>query len=1221
MNHNNFYLAARIPKGGSIGVGTDLGTPLDLSAEFTVDAWVRPDDPDTEADLLTCDGCFRLGIDSSGLTLEIAGLPPFRATAEEKLAQPDWHHTAVAFDRQFIRFYVDGECMQTVSASGRGTGSPGEFRIGSGLDGRMRSLRIFSRGLSADEVAAGMFGPSAEEALTADFDFTCNPPCDRKNPSRTLRLSGGAEIIEIYPSLRLSGNAFASPHDPDGINPGGGHLDPYTVHAVVRTGTARGRQFIFANSRPQIDSGMGLYLEYDDTTRRMSLRSLRGSTLADDRTLISESTIAADTWVSVATTYDGEKLRLYIDGRKDAEAAFGPVAVGADRGNPIIGGRFLGDEPTVTESFQGSISRLEVWSRALSDEEIAACADTLPETDAEGLTCLFDFSAFHVRNEADCAPVCMSDGAIIGEYVAAAASAPQAERCAPHRRPSIANKAVYEVDPQLLQSFRNEASLKLDDEQLALCRTANDCAEMAEELALLLPEGTDIAAVLRKLDARRSEALAAGTQRFRVTQHRAGKDFYIAVHFPESSYIAYRCGIDAIDECVLLRIRLIFTLIVGIADILLGVKPTLTDKAVKFIQSKVLTLPEVCTVLAAGTGITAAGLFRIGRTLVSKGLLKELFKMILTLGFWALVRMAVRMVLSFLGVGAADMIASLAATVITFSLLMSEFLKRCLPFPPVSLYGIKFNHDLTQHTTSGLNLRGAAIPEWTPAVQGPVAYAIQQAGVLSIHARFSIASLLPRTVQIRANARPGSVLGNIAAFSCSFSFGSSLYTPLNVAFNGIVVGIQTAAWDWEYYDEQAQQWCAMGSSSNPVYLLMDTPQLPWTQDRNLVSSTLPSERVLRLACTWGAGVAGAAAAMVAPQIAGSVYGDPKFTYAGGSIFTHLQNNTFTFQHDQFMDWYEHGAAPGTVPIECSDCANLTALFSRLLGAAGIHALFFNRTAGSNRLETTFIKAVGTPNWAEFSFNYHVINVIGTPFTNLSPVFDACLQVNGDNDPWPANAPAPAAAFVPGETGHAMQYSVQPVPAVEVVPYAATNSYRERLFKNNVALKSVGINFFLIDQFRLSTAISFAPQAVRPTCRTVPDTPSVRQSFTLPAARFPAFRRTARKFMAPSAAGEVYAIGDFYETPSGSLQVLTYLFRSAQEARDGYFRLLQGAVPLADPANASSVAGETAHAGGRWLCFLRNNVAVRIFSPAGTGPGPAEDFARLADRAIAEASVR
>jgi hypothetical protein len=1013
MEFNNYYIAAQLPKEGYAAVGRDMGVPLNCSAAFSIEAWVRVSERENGIDILSCKNYFRFGIDSEKLTLAVAGLPTISRATTSAINILDWHHVAVTYNMQHVRLYIDGECVGTSSFSGQGSGTPHEFVVGSQLQGRMRSVRIYKRGLTGDEVNSSMFGAIDDAGLVTDLDFTCNPPIDKKSSQRTITLTGGAEIRTIYPSLKLSGTAYATPSNKAKINPGGNNFDPYTVHALFRIDSLKGRQTIFANALPQSNAGMALYVEYDIEENKMVVKSLRGSSLDDEMTLVSKSTIALGEWVSVTTTYDGEWLRIYINGNKDIEARFGPILISTISGNPIIGGRFHGGAVMASNTLQGNLSRLEVWSKALSDEEIKGYIDKLPELDSPMLHCMFDFSVFHVLNEADNAPVYMCGGAVISEYT-------EATKEGNKERQVLQNCMTYAVDSALLQSFREEVEFSLTEER-----------------------------------------------KFHVTQHAHEEEFFIAVHYPQYSYVAYRCRREHIDECLLRKITLIFAIVAGVTDVLLGAKPVLTDQAVAFIAKHILPLPQITTTLSAGAEITAKDLFNIGVVLVSKGLLKELMKMILVVSFWCLLRLALRLILSFLGVGAADMIISLLATTVVVTTLIVKYIKKCLPFPPVALHGIKFNHDLTQHQTAALNIRKNAataitIPEWRPMQQSPVAYAIRQvppAGVV-IHVKFKTLTPLPTTVRIRAHSRGGSILGDVAQFDCLFILGSSNYIPIPVAFNGaaIGVGVGHASWNWEYYDDKQLRWVGMGSSINATYLTLNTPNLPWTQDHNLASQTLPSEEALQLGSAWAVGTNNVA--QLPRQLAVGFHNDNRFKYGGLSIYTSSINNNagLSFRINLFLTECSN---QNRVYIECSDCASIVVFFTKLFGGTA-NAVFINKT--NAEVDTTYIQAIGSNQWESHQFSYHVFNILGNVFQNNAQVIDACVKLNGDNNPWQQPAVAPAVSFMPGALGNLMDYTTQAAPVVEGVPYAVQNSYRERFLINTVAAKN--LNSIIFTNFQI-----------------------------------------------------------------------------------------------------------------------------------------------------------
>jgi hypothetical protein len=83
--------------------------------------------------------------------------------------------------------------------------------------------------------------------------------------------------------------------------------------------------------------------------------------------------IAAHRWVHVAGTYDGQVVRLYLNGVEiDSREQPGSL-VGETASTVLIGGDRLG-APGVTGRFRGRLDEVRLYSRALTPEEIAYLA-------------------------------------------------------------------------------------------------------------------------------------------------------------------------------------------------------------------------------------------------------------------------------------------------------------------------------------------------------------------------------------------------------------------------------------------------------------------------------------------------------------------------------------------------------------------------------------------------------------------------------------------------------------------------------------------------------------------------------------------------------------------------------------------------------------------------------------------------------------------------------
>lgn len=96
---------------------------------------------------------------------------------------------------------------------------------------------------------------------------------------------------------------------------------------------------------------------------RMRLKTSAGETT----TLIGNRAIAPGVWIHVAATYDGSKMRLYVDGVLDAEVSkSGGIAQGPSV--PVA----IGNQPQGDRSFDGYIDDVRIYTRSLDELDIAA---------------------------------------------------------------------------------------------------------------------------------------------------------------------------------------------------------------------------------------------------------------------------------------------------------------------------------------------------------------------------------------------------------------------------------------------------------------------------------------------------------------------------------------------------------------------------------------------------------------------------------------------------------------------------------------------------------------------------------------------------------------------------------------------------------------------------------------------------------------------------------
>ena len=141
-------------------------------------------------------------------------------------------------------------------------------------------------------------------------------------------------------------------------------------------------------------------------------------------------------------------------------------------------------------------------------------------------------------------------------------------------------------------------------------------------------------------------------------------------------------------------------------------------------------------------------------------------------------------------------------------------------------------------------------------------------------------------------------------------------------------------------------------------------------------------------------------------------------------------------------------------------------------------------------------------------------------------------------------------------------------------------------------------------------------------------PLTRHDFALVAASFPELRRMERSLSHSSLEGELYVVNETYEavalktlepTPQALFKVFTHVFRSVEEAREGFFYLLWGAERLDTRTDGIPDVGELSYGRGAYLCFLRNNIAIRVLNIGTGATGISEEFVRQIDRQIMERS--
>jgi len=1043
------YMSLRLTEAGAATISGDLGISL-IDGAYSLSSWVQYDAFSSNAAIIERDGEVLLRAMDNGFMFQISGGPPLVWQSPVKL-KDGWYNLIVTYDNGTARLYVDGDFKQMAQIGSGASHSDKPLVLGSGLQGLLLNAIVYNTALSAGQVKDSQYSELDSSLIAGYFDFTLNPPVDKGPKALPISLNSGALPMLLTPGLHLQSTAYAYPMHAGNVNPGGQHIDPYTVQTWVYVERTLSRQTLFVNSDLHADTGMNLSLHYDSTSNAFKLVSRRGSA-ENGESVTSSVDINLKTWTNVATTFDGTTLAVYVNGVLAGSKTCGPIPLSRSYGDIVIGAAF--SETTVggIDSLQGFLSLVEVWGRALSAEEIGQYMTALPALDSNELLGLYDMITEPARDAVSGHAIGMADGAYLGRQ-----SAP-----APHGTSGTRSWTTFEppsVDATKLAEWRETLNhqdfLETHSDLIDAACEADAGAQKTPEDAQKIRDAYDLAK--QRLAAGASDKMPLG-----FTEHVENGRYYLVGHSRRGSYVAFEKNVADIDDCTMWKVKLVFIAVAGALDAIFGVSAKLSTRAESFII-RILRNPRIIALLARGQGMKASVIFLMLSQLYVMGVLRELVSLIVDLALWSFLRLIVKVLLTFAGVGAADVLASLAATAIMFIKTYLERPSSCDPLHKVTLAAIKFNHDPTHAAIDALSIRvnkttPVSIPEWvrghTTAAQSPAAYAIDQVTgeTVTVEAKFTINTMAATSLQIQATG--GGILGAIDAVTVNFVNGVSTpeYVTLSLPHHSLGSGgIQAvdAPWTWQYKDA-TQPWTTMTTSKHRIYTVLSTPTMPWKQSPDPLETQLPWTEALEYGCAWAAGKANEndAFGAVTEKIY-SGYGLHYDTVQGASFYTNQAGAAgWTFLLTRFLDFLGGGVGAGPV-VNCTDCATFVSTFGNLLGGSMPASVMGQPGVG---FDCNKIQAIGSTSWAypfgtiKGHFNYHEV-AWKSPSGYRQVIFDACLKLDSSNNPWNWGSGTTHTPKLPEN----MKFTRQPLPTTLPIATPFTDqTYRERLAMNTAA---------------------------------------------------------------------------------------------------------------------------------------------------------------------------
>jgi len=299
-----------------------------------------------------------------------------------------WHHVMmVRNDDADKRYYfVDGVMVaqfddtQTTTASATAALIIGA-RTNGGLNyvfnGNIDDLRLFSRPLSADEVYSLYQYGSAKINVSSQAvanqggasnlvghwtfnggDMTATTAFDKSGSGNTLTANAGQRLAgkvgQAYGARATSADR-ASAVQSGSLN----SFSTQTVSLWVRTPVPSAAQIALrkTSNAPQN--------VYQLDTNGSKFRYIVGVAGVLD-VATSNTTVVANKWYHVVGTYDGTKVRLYVNGVEDATPQDQTGTINTGTTNSMF---LMGDE-NGTNLFSGIVDDVRIYSRALSADEV-----------------------------------------------------------------------------------------------------------------------------------------------------------------------------------------------------------------------------------------------------------------------------------------------------------------------------------------------------------------------------------------------------------------------------------------------------------------------------------------------------------------------------------------------------------------------------------------------------------------------------------------------------------------------------------------------------------------------------------------------------------------------------------------------------------------------------------------------------------------------------------
>lgn len=987
MDYPYKYAALCLDGEQTVTCQSDIGFNIDGFSPFTIDAWVKTTEAVAQKSILTKKDEVDLRIDGHRLSFFMAGYPAVTSTDVKGVINPnEWTHVCVVYNLTNIMLYINGVINIFTSVGGQGTRSNEPFLFGDGLAGMLREVRIFKKALNSDQVVLYMMNsnlsdPEYKSLFAAYYDFKQVPAVEQiKNKIIPLPNQNMQQYVSV--GALFHGNSYITIDREPKINPGGLGNDAYTIQTWVyfTPNEFEDSQTIFANGDVNDMAGMSLYIE--KTENQYHVFSIRGSGSNADDILKSEGTVLPYQWINIAITYAVDTMKLYLNGSLDHSLSrLYPNPVTLPIPNLRIGSEVLENNLSGRNWFSGCISRLDVWNRELSPQEIQTYAREGPDIASDGLQASF---AFHQESRYN-----SCSGTISGE-----------------RNYIEFGEVCSQIPPN--RTFLEQSSV---EDRFEEPLTAEQLTAFREQA--FTQEGLELTSQILAESGVAGAADLTGA-RFTVTSHVVEDLVYFVAHDSTSSYTICYTDAASMDPVTQWWIEMVLIIIGGVISILFGVRISASSKKLLDIIKSVIRNPGILTLFPMGVTISVNTIIELIKILFQSGVLIDLLRAALSnLSFWKVTFMIGKIVVlagaSFIG-GWVYYLAALGVLAIEITIHITKYPKKH-ELPAVGLASIRFHHSLPGDATRLIgedsSTRTMPVPEWTSTDpdNSHAAYTYNSLSeAVIVQASFQCSDKSSFDVKMRCrNISADKVFDDSSEITVSMEKGFSSPSYINFSFpshklkDAGVASYRTTL-QWEQKDSTGT-WVTVATTNHQIYVLLTNPTLPW----DIGKARPPWVSVLQYACEWAKGAK--TVDEVAEKLTYTVNQRLGLKYEDKEGKSQYYDSYNRFQLTKFLKQLRTGKVSSVV--NCTDCAMICSTFANAVGCC-LSQKRMQNTVTHNGFLCNPILPIGLGWQVPFGsgFGYHEVCMM-EPLSSsrISPVaennylvYDACLHINGSAHP-------------------------------------------------------------------------------------------------------------------------------------------------------------------------------------------------------------------------------